>query len=669
MKRMWDSTYSKLIQPIRALLFRHEKPVLVLGGAALLTSTLFQFDLSLFEAKLYDLRMAKGRQPSPSPSIALIALDDTSAKDLDDFLPFSLSLHTQLLEKLEAVKPKALGYLVDMNQVHQVNPDLFDQEWGLRFVQAADRFESKGVPFVLGTPYEVTGEILPPYPLSTLKHSIAFIHKDGNVFAEDKVTRRALTHINDRPVFHSQLAGLAGDAALDKSFRGSYYIPEVDSRFFFFRYHGNTTWSQRPGAAQAKAPYSLYSFSEVISGKVPAESFRDKYVLVGTLSRENLGDFALTPFSKQSLTHPKLFLHANILNSILEDDGILRAPTWANWLMTFTTTAIVIWWVIQFTPLLGVVFTAALATLAIAFGFLVFQNFGLWIRLSQPIVGIFLSYYLVVPYRLVREYKKRWDYQQKNEVLTQVEDLKTHFLSLVTHDLKTPVARIQGLTEVLIRNVSAKLDLNDRETLRNILKATEDLNHFITSILELNRVESDKLSLTLESRDINLIIEKAVEAFRINAQQKQIQLHTELEPLFPLKFDAALISKVLNNLIENAIKYSPNGSTIRIESREIEGFVEVSVSDQGMGIRPEDLKNLFTRFYRVKSEEMTGIPGTGLGLYLSKYFVEAHRGNLTVASELGRGSRFQMRLPLELEIDNLTTPVSKTYPQKGEKNV
>src|SRR5690606_4181188 len=125
--------------------------------------------------------------------------------------------------------------------------------------------------------------------------------------------------------------------------------------------------------------------------------------------------------------------------------------------------------------------------------------------------------------------------------------------------------------------------------------------------------------------------------------------HSELEPLFPVKLDPHLISKVLNNLIDNALKYSPAGSEIRISSREVENWVEVSVQDQGIGMTAEELENLFTRFYRAKNDATTKVSGTGLGLYLTKYFVEAHQGRVEVMSEPGKGSTFRIQLPLSLD--------------------
>src|SRR6185295_1382268 len=189
---------------------RFEKPLIIVAGAAALTSLLLNLDFNLLEANLYDLRMSRGSQAPADSNIVLITLDEETTRDLNEFSPLPLDLHTKLLEALEHSELKALGYLVDFNRVDQVNPDLFKGEWGKRFVEAATRMESRGTPVLLGTPFDVTGEMLPPAPLNQLQHSIAVIHKDGNVFSEDKVTRRALVQLNDKSVFHMEMARKLG---------------------------------------------------------------------------------------------------------------------------------------------------------------------------------------------------------------------------------------------------------------------------------------------------------------------------------------------------------------------------------------------------------------------------------------------------------------------------
>jgi signal transduction histidine kinase len=607
---------------------------------------LFNLDFNLLEANLYDMRMARGIQPTADPSIVVVTLDDATTQALDEFSPLPMDLHAQLMESLEKHSPKAVGYLVDLNQVQLSQPAASSEAApgpAQRFVDSARRMQANGTVVMLGTRYDVTGEVVPPYPLSVLPHAIALIHKDGNVFAEDKVTRRALLSLNDKPTFHMEFAQSLGFIGPEHKPAGSFFVREADSEKFFFRYHGDTELDpSRPN----NLPYARYSFVSVLKEQVQPGALQGKIVLIDTLSKDDSSDFALTPYSKDAFASPKVIVHANILDSIIRDDGIIRVAPWANWLTTFAVTAFVLWWVLNSTPLYGVFSTLSLVVSVLVMGQALFQLKGLWLRESQPLVGIFVGYYLVVPYRLIREYKKRWDYQKKNEILTQVEEMKTNFMYLVTHDLKTPVARIQGLAEVLLRKSADRLLERDKETLSNIMQATDELNHFITSILELSQVESNRLQLHFESKDINQLIERSVEGFKAQARARKTQLTSDLEPLFPVKIDAGLIAKVINNLIDNALKYSPPGSRVKIASREEGDWIRVSVNDQGIGMSEEEMENLFTRFYRAKNDTTTKITGTGLGLYLTKYFIEAHGGRVEVQSILDQGSTFTIFLPL-----------------------
>ena len=624
---------------------RFERQLTVAAGSIGLTLLLLSFDFHFLEANLYDLRVTHGFQRLPSPNIVLITLDDATTKEFDELAPLSLDLHTKFLEILESnFAPKAIGYLVDMNHVHQMNPELFQKEWGNRFFQAAERLNRRGTPFLLGTPFDITGEILPPLPLHSLPHAVAVVHKDGNVFSGDKITRRALLSLYDKPAFHLALAQKL-DATSSLSFPpGSFYVPEVDGRFFFFPYHRSTVLNHRNPNDLA---YSRYSFGDILNRRLDPGVLQDKIVLIGTLNTNDSSDYALTPYSKNSFTNPKLVVHANILDAILHQEGIRPIAAFWNWLITFVVIHFVLGWILSSTPVYGVS-----ATLGLAFAFTLLSQFlfyakGLWIRESQPLMGIFVGYYLAVPYRLIREYKTRWSYQRKNELLLQVEELKTNFLSLVTHDLKTPVARIQGLAEVLLRNSHVQLGSENQETLRHILVSTEELNHFISSTLELSKVESNRIPIKFESKDVNQLLEKSIQEFRVPAQAKNVQILCDLEPLFPVRLDSSLISKVFNNLIDNALKYSSPNSTIQVKSEEKDNWIIVSVKDQGIGMTLEEQQSLFTRFYRAKNDATLSVSGTGLGLYLTKYFIEVHQGRVEVHSEKNSGSTFRIFLPLD----------------------
>lgn len=626
----------KIIQLAR----RFERGSLTLVASLALTTLLMNVEFNFLEGRLYDLRMNLGSPPPADPNIVLISIDDKTMKTLDESAPLPLDYHAKFFELLEKYEPKALGYLVDFNQISQANPEHFKSDWIARLQQSASRLESRGTPIHFGTSFDVNGEVLPPVPLRSLPHSIAVIHKDGNVFAEDKVTRRALTYVNGKPTFHLRLAQSLGFMNYGEQPHGSFSVSELDTDYFFFRYHGNTSLrSQMPMA------YQRISFVDFLRENFDPKLIQGKILLVGTMLKENSSDFTLTPYSREAFANPKLVVHANILDSVIHDQGISLVPNAFNWLATFITTAIVFWFVFHSMPLYGVFVTLGVAALYAAIAYFSFKAESIWLRASQPLLGVFIGYYLVVPYRLFSENKKRWDYQRKNQLLTQVEELKTNFLNLVTHDLKTPVARIQGLAEVILRN--SEIRTEDRHNLNQIVHSTDELNQFITRILELSKVESNPLQIRFESKDVNSLVEKAVSALQTLARQRQVEIQMKLEPLFPIRLDASLISKVLINVIDNAIKYSPSLTAILIETRETSGFVEIGIRDHGIGLSDDEQSNLFTRFYRAKNEANARTAGTGLGLYLTKYFVEAHFGRVEVESERGRGSLFKIFLPID----------------------
>ncbi len=600
------------------------------------------------EARLYDLRMRVTAVEDPVLPITLVTIDPQTAQTQTDSLPLSLAFHTELLKRLEASQPRAIGYLVNMGAVHQVRPEQFRERTADEFLATASRLESHGTPFVIGTSFDISGELLPPFPLSRLSHAIAITHQDGTIFGMDRVSRRALLKLNDRPSFALSLAEKLGLRAAGDKVKGAFRVEPSGAEYFFFRYRDLSQTDSKKGSI-----YPTIPAERLLAADWDPSALKDRIVLVGTTIPQNPGDFSRSVFSKDEFAVSKLALHGMILESVAANNGIVENPGVFPIFFAWLTVVLVYWFVLSFTPVGGVMLTLGLLTSVVLLGILMFRGFGsgsgIWIHLDEPLIGIFLSYYLAVPYRLIREYKKRWDYQRRNEILTQVEELKGNFLSLVTHDLKTPVARIQGLAEVIKRKSGDRLLPLDLQSLDKIMESTEELNRFISSILELSKLESGRITLQLESKDINGLIEKTVESFRAQARMRGIKITTDLEPLFPIKLDASLIQKVVNNLIDNALKYSPAGSTVRVETRDAGNSIEVAVTDEGVGLSPSDQEQLFSKFHRVKKSDLTAeTSGSGLGLYLSKFFIEAHRGHIHVESQEGIGSRFKIVLPSDL---------------------
>jgi signal transduction histidine kinase len=142
------------------------------------------------------------------------------------------------------------------------------------------------------------------------------------------------------------------------------------------------------------------------------------------------------------------------------------------------------------------------------------------------------------------------------------------------------------------------------------------------------------------------VVEKVIAQLQPLSSDKRQEIHADLEPMFSLEMDAVLIQEVILNLIENAVKYTPNDGHIEIKTQEVEDKVIFTVKDSGPGIPPADRKHLFEKFFRGQAQK-SQIKGTGLGLYLVKYFIELHGGEVFLESEVGKGTRVGFTLPLE----------------------
>ncbi|GAB4407350.1 MAG: hypothetical protein Kow00123_20280 [Anaerolineales bacterium] len=226
----------------------------------------------------------------------------------------------------------------------------------------------------------------------------------------------------------------------------------------------------------------------------------------------------------------------------------------------------------------------------------------------------------------------------------QAEELKSTFLSVISHELKTPVALIKGFAETLSREDATP----DAETVREfghiIADESDRLTRLIDNLLTAARVEAGGISLSLVPEvPLDRLAEQAAAAFREQTDRHQIDV--EFPADFPLiTADPHWLRQVLDNLLSNAIKYSPRGGRIRIKGWYDDASVHVSVSDEGLGLSEEEQKHLFTRFYRAPGKKRIS-KGAGLGLYLCKAVVEAHGGQIRVHSEEGKGTTIAFSIP------------------------
>jgi two-component system sensor histidine kinase KdpD len=232
---------------------------------------------------------------------------------------------------------------------------------------------------------------------------------------------------------------------------------------------------------------------------------------------------------------------------------------------------------------------------------------------------------------------------RQTQVLQATEKLQTALLNSISHDLRTPLVSITGALSSL-QDQAAQLSEADRLSLvDNARGEAERLNRLVGNLLDMTRLEAGALTLRLEPGDVQDLIGTSLEQVddRLSGRAVTLEVPADL-PLVPMDF--ALMTRVLVNLLDNALKYSPAGSPLEVKARVSEGGLEIQVADRGLGIPPEDLVHVFDKFYRVQRPE--NVSGTGLGLSISKGIVEAHRGTIRAEKRDGGGTCLIVTLPL-----------------------
>lgn len=231
--------------------------------------------------------------------------------------------------------------------------------------------------------------------------------------------------------------------------------------------------------------------------------------------------------------------------------------------------------------------------------------------------------------------------------LRRLESLRRDFVANVSHELRTPVTAMRSAAETL--RVSALYDADVSVAVRfvdMIERNGERLQSLIEDLLELSRLESKEFRLKKDEVDLSVVAGIVVSLFRERAEKKGVKLGVSLaEGISTLITDQRALEQVVANLVDNAIKYCPPGASVTLLAEKVPGAVRIIVKDTGHGIDPKHLPRLFERFYRVDAGRSRDVGGTGLGLSIVKHLVEAMGGQVTVESEVGKGSAFALTLP------------------------
>ncbi|NQZ01482.1 MAG: CHASE2 domain-containing protein [Bdellovibrionales bacterium] len=592
--------------------------------AVSVAGVLCQIKLHYLEALTYDFRMAYKPVAETSGQVETIAIDAKTLKELQKD-PDGDS-HQKLIAELRKSKPRAVVYVFDPTSI----------KGELEEVQAFTDEAAKLDAFYYGANllpkqgHESLLKLDPPF--ETIPVFPAPKTSDLNIFAKDGVTRRFIFSFDGFPTLHPLLARTYNGLQHEEDYNGLFEFIGTKQAYIHFRPTGT---------------YKAHSFVDVMEGKVKTKQFHDKIVMVGKDTLETTKDYLRTPFSRNIVAMTNLEMHANILDTLILNQSPLLSPKWQDFLLTALISILTVFVVLTLRPTKGILILGATVSGFSLFCYLLFAVFDIWVEMTHPLLSIFICYYFFIPYRLIIENRRSWEYYQKNKLLTQVEELKSNFLRMMSHDLKTPLARIQGMADIVLRD-KVRLNQDQQKAVYTIADSTEELSEFIGSILSLGRIESKEIKLNLKSKDVNDLLQKVIDKSQYLANRKNIDIITEFEPLFSVKADEDLLKQVFTNLVENAIKYSPDESKILVTTEEVDGKMVVQVADQGRGISEADLDNVFEKFYRTKDVVNSDVGGSGLGLFLAKYFVELHHGDIEVESQPGQGSTFTVSLPMDV---------------------
>ncbi|HZI40599.1 MAG TPA: GAF domain-containing protein, partial [Gemmatimonadaceae bacterium] len=236
--------------------------------------------------------------------------------------------------------------------------------------------------------------------------------------------------------------------------------------------------------------------------------------------------------------------------------------------------------------------------------------------------------------------------EQKSRELEAASRHKSEFLANMSHELRTPLNAVIGFSEVLTERMFGELNEKQEEYLKDIHASGQHLLSLINDILDLSKIEAGKMDLELSDFDLPATIDNALMLVRERAGRRGIELQRGVdERLGQIQADERKIRQVLLNLLSNAIKSTPEGGRIEVGAKPLDGFIEVSVTDTGVGIPPEDQEAIFEEFKQVGTASKK-VEGTGLGLALSRKFIELHDGKVWVKSQVGAGSTFTFTVPV-----------------------
>lgn len=278
----------------------------------------------------------------------------------------------------------------------------------------------------------------------------------------------------------------------------------------------------------------------------------------------------------------------------------------------------------------------SLAAIDAQMGFL--QQISLYVLIGITLILVLL----VANHARLFEYAKLFRQQQ------EIDRMKDEFISIASHELKNPITGISNFLTLIKEGDYGKISSDLQKALDSVLLQADNLKNLVEDLLDVSRIQQGRLELDIKNTDIKPLLQKAFESFQIPAQEKGLELRLKIAPDLPkLKVDADRFQEIVSNLLSNAIKYTKQGWVeLRAGLDERQKYIEIQVEDSGIGMSAREREGLFQKFYRIRPREAAAVPGTGLGLWISKNLVELMAGKVYVESIKGKGTRITLLFPV-----------------------
>lgn len=570
------------------------------------------------EMKQYDLRFQmRGPQPH-SPKIVMVNFDQEDwsgwhgqnnnlIRSLKEFSVISDSYFwrpqtwNMFLAKILAQSPRSIGV------TFYFSPQLMKPEENLRSLSDprviwAGQLDNEGRPAL-------------PLMANSYGYNVALVDFRED---EDRVLRRFSSPLAPLPHMGLKLAESEVGASIEElnSFLG-------ETKLINFRGKGNA--------------FESVNALDVLQEKVPKDFFKDKIVLVGSNSVQ--AHQYQTPMGRMNRAE----VLAQIVDNAINKRWVDRLSPLLCSVYLLVILLIAVGMMVTYPQAVAFVFLVWLCLGATSLSIWVFDSFYFWIPAFSPLALALLTYVVFLAYQLSQKENQTWRLEQEKQLVHEIEQLRNNFVSLISHDLKTPIAKIQAICDRLL---SGQVADEVKEGLQSLRKESSELHRYIQSILHISRLESGPVQVRKDAVDLNDLVENVITQLKPLVADKKQRLEAKLEPMFSIEVDGVMIQEVILNLIENAMKYTPEGGQIQVQTQEVDDKVIFAVRDNGQGIPKEDQEHLFKKFFRGQAQ-LSQIKGTGLGLFLVKYFIELHGGEVFLESDVGKGTRVGFTLPLQ----------------------